>query len=148
MMVNDQIYCYTHYLSDWVRQIPHTTAENILYRCRLNPMFSIGLYVLTWTTYQKRCSQTKCNLYLKDNSFCINISCISHQLVAKPLLFIHFYMNHLNIYNLTKDFLDSFSLTVILFVKRIIARSDFVSFMPVKNPHNVKVSCAVQDTAA
>lgn len=127
----------------WVRQTPHTMAENISYRCRLNPMFSIGQQALTRLTYQKRSSQTKI-----WKSFCINISCILHQLVAKPLLLIpSFFIRHLNIYNLIMiQFLRLiFSLTVIFkFLKRIIARSDLASSMHAENPG----SCAVWDTAA
>lgn len=85
---------------------------------------------------------------LKDNPFCINISCILHQLVAKPLLLIpSFFIRHLNIYNLIMiQFLRLiFSLTVIFkFLKRIIARFDLASSMHVENPQ----SCAVWDTAA
>lgn len=80
---------------------------------------------------------------LKDNPFCINISCISHQLVPKPLLLISsFFIRHLNIYNLIMiQFLRLIlSLTVIFkFLRRIIARSDLASFMHVENPHNAKL---------
>ena len=118
---------------------------------QIKPHVLIGLYALTWSAYQKRRSQTKCKLYLKDNSFCINISCISHQLSAKQFLFIRWFLyepfKHLQ-FNERYNFLDSFSLTAIFkLVKRIIARFDLASSMHVENPHDVEVSCAASDTA-